>query len=723
MNDTSSRSHAIFTITFVNAGFLHGVPYETVSKIHLVDLAGSERADATGATGQRLKEGAHINKSLVTLGSVISALAESATAKSAQKHFIPYRDSVLTWLLKDSLGGNSKTIMIATISPADINYSETLSTLRYANRAKNIINKPTINEDANVKLIRDLREEIDRLKNMMSLDPMTLSLVQKELAAKEAQERTLTNEWTEKWKEAANILQEQRALALKRTGLGVMLDSDQPHLVGIDEDVLSTGITLYHLREGTTSIGTEESEPEIALKGPCIEIEHCSIKLENGVATLYPVNNALCMVNASLVTEPTKLSQGCVVVLGKTNMFRYNDPLEAASMRKNKVEHRKAPPLMNQSLLSQSLSDLRNTANGVRAKHSPDGKLHSSEGNIKETEETAEPLADSPMAESNDGSTVMNSSMEASSISVNSGNNNSAYLDSSDVTNNPSPLTESSKHDHSEEMNELYKSICDQKEVIMSCLESEQCDVKSLNDELAVLKGMQESFSRLELENVKSIWCSTLPTDTSLSEDQMKSFDEKLSSLVEQEVDRRLFQEKVLKAESDFHEKEMLRIQSDRELIEVKRQHEREIYLLRKKLHEAKLNGMAAVSNEPAIPQINVMIPRHVIKNGSHVEYEVTITTKDANWSIFRRFRMFRDLHQTLSAKYGPLVTSIAFPSRKLFGNTSEGLALERRQQLQKFLHELISRCSTLPNCPLFRSSVQADLTSFSSFFEPDNNQ
>jgi kinesin family protein 16B len=134
----------------------------------------SERANATGATGQRLKEGAHINKSLVTLGSVISALAElsfpSDTNCSRRSVFIPYRDSVLTWLLKDSLGGNSKTIMIAAISPADCNYGETLSTLRYANRAKNIINKPTINEDPNVKLIRELREEIQKLKSLIGKD-------------------------------------------------------------------------------------------------------------------------------------------------------------------------------------------------------------------------------------------------------------------------------------------------------------------------------------------------------------------------------------------------------------------------------------------------------------------------------------------------------------------------------------------------------------------------
>ena len=345
-----------------------------------MDLAGSERADATGATGKRLKEGAHINKSLVTLGSVISALAEvsSGTENNAKKsHFIPYRDSVLTWLLKDSLGGNSKTIMIATISPADVNKGETLSTLRYANRAKNIINKPTVNEDANVKLIRELRAEIDRLKDIVSLDP----IAQRKLAAKEAQERHLTEEWTEKWKEAANILKEQSALALKRTGWGVVLDSDKPHLIGIDEDVLSTGIALYHIKDGDTIIGGNESDssnieadrtnncPDIVLKGPNIlSPVHCVIHLSlEGSAILEPMIGALCIVNAVTVTTPTTLSQGCVIVLGRTNMFRYNDPREAAKMRltisKSKENGTETLLNHNRSLLSQSLSDLRIASN------------------------------------------------------------------------------------------------------------------------------------------------------------------------------------------------------------------------------------------------------------------------------------------------------------------------------------------------------------------------
>ena len=125
-----------------------------------------------GATGIRLKEGGNINKSLLTFINVISTLADlSSTGNNAGKHYRPYRDSVLTWLLKDSLGGNSKTVILAAISPADVNYVETMSTLRYANRAKNIINKPTVNEDPNVKLIRELRTEIVRLRCMIDVQP------------------------------------------------------------------------------------------------------------------------------------------------------------------------------------------------------------------------------------------------------------------------------------------------------------------------------------------------------------------------------------------------------------------------------------------------------------------------------------------------------------------------------------------------------------------------
>ncbi|XP_053864894.1 kinesin-like protein KIF1B isoform X1 [Malaclemys terrapin pileata] len=174
MNETSSRSHAVFTIVFTQKRHDTETDLctEKVSKISLVDLAGSERADSTGAKGTRLKEGANINKSLTTLGKVISALAEvdNCTNKSKKKKktdFIPYRDSVLTWLLRENLGGNSRTAMVAALSPADINYDETLSTLRYADRAKQIKCNAVINEDPNAKLVRELKEEVTRLKDLL----------------------------------------------------------------------------------------------------------------------------------------------------------------------------------------------------------------------------------------------------------------------------------------------------------------------------------------------------------------------------------------------------------------------------------------------------------------------------------------------------------------------------------------------------------------------------
>ncbi|GFQ64774.1 kinesin-like protein KIF17 [Trichonephila clavata] len=162
MNADSSRSHSIFTIHLEMLEMENCGEHIKQGKLNLVDLAGSERQAKTGATGDRLKEATKINLSLSALGNVISALVDGKS-----KH-IPYRDSKLTRLLQDSLGGNTKTLMVACLSPADNNYDETLSTLRYANRAKNITNKPKVNEDPKDALLREYQEEIRRLKEMLS---------------------------------------------------------------------------------------------------------------------------------------------------------------------------------------------------------------------------------------------------------------------------------------------------------------------------------------------------------------------------------------------------------------------------------------------------------------------------------------------------------------------------------------------------------------------------
>uniref|UniRef100_A0A1I8HLB6 Kinesin-like protein n=1 Tax=Macrostomum lignano TaxID=282301 RepID=A0A1I8HLB6_9PLAT len=165
MNATSSRAHTVVTIVFDQIAGGGGKETKKSSVMNLVDLAGSERADSTGATGDRLKEGANINKSLSALGNVISALADLSTGK--KKVMVPYRDSVLTKLLQNALGGNSKTVMIAALSPADINYDETLSTLRYADRAKKIKNQAVVNENPMDKLLRELQMENERLKKVL----------------------------------------------------------------------------------------------------------------------------------------------------------------------------------------------------------------------------------------------------------------------------------------------------------------------------------------------------------------------------------------------------------------------------------------------------------------------------------------------------------------------------------------------------------------------------
>ncbi|XP_047978740.1 kinesin-like protein KIN-4A isoform X1 [Salvia hispanica] len=173
MNNQSSRSHAIFTITMEQMRRLHPGDSSAsnlsdcmteeylCAKLHLVDLAGSERAKRTGSGGQRFKEGVHINKGLLALGNVISALGDDKKRKEGLH--VPYRDSKLTRLLQDSLGGNSKTIMLACISPADVNAEETLNTLKYANRARNIQNKPVINRDPISSEMLKMRQQLEYL--------------------------------------------------------------------------------------------------------------------------------------------------------------------------------------------------------------------------------------------------------------------------------------------------------------------------------------------------------------------------------------------------------------------------------------------------------------------------------------------------------------------------------------------------------------------------------
>ncbi|XP_035379976.1 kinesin-like protein KIF1A isoform X20 [Electrophorus electricus] len=395
MNETSSRSHAVFNIIFTQRRHDSETDNvsEKVSKISLVDLAGSERADSTGAKGTRLKEGANINKSLTTLGKVISALAEvdSGSNKNKKKKkvesFIPYRDSVLTWLLRENLGGNSRTAMVAALSPADINYDETLSTLRYADRAKQIRCNAVINEDPNNRLVRELKEEVSRLKDLlyaqglgdiiemtnamtgMSPSP-TLSALSSRAGSitslherimfspgsEEAIERLketekiiaeLNETWEEKLRRTEAIRMDREALlaemgvAMREDGgtVGVFSPKKTPHLVNLNEDPLMSECLLYYIKDGTTRVGREDAHTrqDIVLSGHFIKDEHCIFTCSSDpmgeAVILEPCEGADTYVNGKKVTEPTVLRSGNRIIMGKSHVFRFNHPEQARAER------------------------------------------------------------------------------------------------------------------------------------------------------------------------------------------------------------------------------------------------------------------------------------------------------------------------------------------------------------------------------------------------------
>ncbi|KAJ7067845.1 kinesin-like protein [Mycena amicta] len=369
MNETSSRSHAVFTLllTMKRHDVDTNMDTEKVSRISLVDLAGSERANSTGATGQRLKEGANINKSLTTLGKVISslALASQNDAKKGKKgkaeDHIPYRDSVLTWLLKDSLGGNSKTAMIAAISPAD--YEETLSTLRYADQAKKIKNKAVVNEDPNAKLVRELKEELEMLRARVSgvggeevYDPkippekqkvsyrardgtiktMTKAELQDQMESSEKLMQTLKETWEQKMQRTQEV-QKEREKALEELGItveknlvGVHTPKRMPHLVNLNEDPLMSECLIYQIKPGKTMVGRMDSEKPAAIRlsGDNILEEHCYFENSDGRVVIHSMSDSVTFLNGKQITpgQPHKLRSGFRIILGENHVFRFNDP-------------------------------------------------------------------------------------------------------------------------------------------------------------------------------------------------------------------------------------------------------------------------------------------------------------------------------------------------------------------------------------------------------------
>ncbi|SPQ21057.1 45f4e5c7-97a7-4900-8efd-60396bfbfa8a [Thermothielavioides terrestris] len=407
MNETSSRSHAVFTLMLTQKRFdpETKMEMEKAAKISLVDLAGSERATSTGATGARLKEGAEINRSLSTLGRVIAALADLSTGKKKKGATaqVPYRDSVLTWLLKDSLGGNSMTAMIAAISPADINYDETLSTLRYADSAKRIKNHAVINEDANARMIRELKEELALLRSKLSsggggggggvpaeevyaegtpLEQQIVSITQPDGSVKKVSKaeiaeqlnqsekllQDLNQTWEQKLAKTEEIHKEREAaleelgISIEKGYIGMSTPKKMPHLVNLSDDPLLAECLVYNLKPGLTTVGNVESNADhqanIRLNGSKILHEHCVFEnAPDGTVTVTPKEGAAVMVNGKRVSEPTRLHSGYRIILGDFHIFRFNHPMEARAERAERQEQ----SLLRQSVTASQLQALERT--------------------------------------------------------------------------------------------------------------------------------------------------------------------------------------------------------------------------------------------------------------------------------------------------------------------------------------------------------------------------
>lgn len=362
MNSESSRSHAVFTViltqTLTDIG--SGVTGEKQSRMSLVDLAGSERAVKTGAVGDRLKEGSNINKSLTTLGLVISKLADQSShqGNSNKDRFVPYRDSVLTWLLKDNLGGNSKTVMVATISPAADNYEETLSTLRYADRAKRIVNHAVVNEAPNARIIRELQEEVASLREMLKHatgspvgENHTID-IHKKLSESEKLYKEVSQTWEEKLMKTERI-QNERQQNLEKMGIsvqdsGIKVEKNKFYLVNLNADPSLNELLVYYLKDRTvvgarshdnnsssdschTSNNNNSMEPDIQLCGLGIQPVHCIITIETGCLYLEPCASARSYINGSQVSVRTQLRNGDRIVWGNHHFLRVNCPRSISS--------------------------------------------------------------------------------------------------------------------------------------------------------------------------------------------------------------------------------------------------------------------------------------------------------------------------------------------------------------------------------------------------------
>jgi len=367
MNATSSRAHTVFGINFTTITEFEGQKSEMTARMNLVDLAGSERAESTGATGDRLKEGCAINASLSALGNVITALADIAMGK--KKVFVPYRNSALTRLLQDALGGNSRTIMVAALSPADVNYDETLGTLRYADRCKKIKNAVVKMENPTDKIIRQLKEENARLLALLSgagiAAPVPMGegggdggggggadveAIRAQMAAENeaklkeqmAENEKIINEmkksWEEKLRDSAAIVSNNMGDSGAQHARNAA-ETTLPYIMNLHEDPQLSECVMYVFKKGVTRIGRKNPDvpQDVNLSGLNILAEHALVTNDGGKVTIEALNKSKTFVNGDIANKPVELHTGDRVILGNNFVFRFTNP-EEDDARTNKPQ-------------------------------------------------------------------------------------------------------------------------------------------------------------------------------------------------------------------------------------------------------------------------------------------------------------------------------------------------------------------------------------------------
>ncbi|OCT79973.1 hypothetical protein XELAEV_18026790mg [Xenopus laevis] len=321
MNASSSRSHMVITIQFKQILLEEEITKQ--SSINLVDLAGSERQKASASEGDRLREGTCVNLSLTTLGNVISALAEAAVGKRVLH--IPYRDSVLTKLLQSALGGNSRTVMIAAISPADICYEETLSTLRYAERAKKIKNKAIINAGPTERLIKELKAENNKLLSRLAGLGNSGKRVEQEtkelrrlLAENELRIQTMQITWEHQLMEARKEWEQQYAAITQERRMMQLY----PYLLNINEDPQLSGVLKHFIQEGASDVGQAPSNV-ITVRGLGILPKHATFINTESKVFIKPHGKAKVVVNGVPIVLNTKLQHLDRIILGSNSAYLY----------------------------------------------------------------------------------------------------------------------------------------------------------------------------------------------------------------------------------------------------------------------------------------------------------------------------------------------------------------------------------------------------------------